>query len=199
VSAAPSNSEGRGLSAPFLLIVPGLNGSGPAHWQTRWESLYPRAMRVAQRDWDHPECAEWRSTLEGAIAAAPEPVVLVAHSLGCALVAHLASHPVAARISAALLVAPADVDSPACTPAETRSFAPMPTAPLPFAATVVASEDDPYVSLARARHFAASWKATFVDAGRKGHLNADSGLGDWPEGRRHLEALLAGARLPGLR
>ena len=73
----------------------------------------------------------------------------------------------------------------------------MPTAPLPFPATVVASEDDPYVTLPRARSFAAAWGATFVDAGPKGHLNADSGLGDWPEGRRHLETLLARASLPG--
>ena len=179
--------------------MPGLNGSGPGHWQTRWESVHPRTSRVAQRDWDHPDCAEWRSTLEDAIAGAPGPVVLVAHSLGCALVAHLATRPTAARVAAALLVAPADVDSPERTPSETRSFAPMPTAPLPFPATVVASEDDPYVTLARAQVFAAAWGATFVDAGRKGHLNADSGLGDWPEGRRHLEALLARAPLPGLR
>jgi uncharacterized protein len=187
------------VSSRFVLIVPGLNGSGAGHWQTRWESLDPRILRVVQRDWDHPDCAEWRGSLESAIGAAPGPVVLVAHSLGCALVAHLASRPSAQRIAAALLVAPADVDSPERTPPETRSFAPMPTTPLPFPSTVVASEDDPYVTLARARIFAASWGATFVDAGRKGHLNADSGLGDWPEGRRQLEALLARARLSGLR
>jgi uncharacterized protein len=187
------------VSSPFVLIVPGLNGSGPTHWQTRWEALYPRTVRVAQRDWDRPDCAEWRSALESAIAAAPEPVVLVAHSLGCALVAHLAERPCAARIAAALLVAPADVDSPERTPAETRSFAPMPMAPLPFPSAVVASGDDPYVTLARAEAFAAAWGATFVDAGRKGHLNADSGLGDWPAGRRILGALGAGGPLPGLR
>jgi predicted alpha/beta hydrolase family esterase len=187
------------VSSPLVLIVPGLGGSGPAHWQTRWESLYPRTVRVVQRDWDHPDREEWRMTLESAIAAAPEPVVLAAHSLGCALVAHLASRPIAARIAAALLVAPADVDSPACTPPETRSFAPMPTAPLRFPATVVASGDDPYVTRARAQAFAAAWGATFVDAGLKGHLNADSGLADWPEGRRVLEALMAGTSLPGLR
>jgi predicted alpha/beta hydrolase family esterase len=187
------------VSSPLTLIVPGLNGSGPTHWQTRWEALYPRTVRVGQRDWDHPDRQAWQATLESAIVTAPEPAVLVAHSLGCALVAHLASRPIAARIVAALLVAPADVDSRERTPAETRSFAPMPMAPLPFPATVVASEDDPYVSLARAHHFADCWKAMFVDAGPKGHLNADSGLGDWPEGRRQLEALLAGAPLPGLR
>jgi serine hydrolase len=72
-------------------------------------------------------------------------------------------------------------------------------APLPFHAAVVASDDDPYVTLARAQAFAAAWGATFVDAGRKGHLNADSALGDWPEGRRVLEALVARSPLPGLR
>ncbi len=120
--------------------------------------------------------------------------MLVAHSLGCALVAHAAARPEGARIAAALLVAPADVDSPAHTPEETRDFAPLPRRPLPFPATVVASADDPYVALPRARAFAAAWGAAFVDAGARGHLNAASGLGDWPEGRRHLAALLG--RLP---
>lgn len=185
------------MSAPGLLIVPGLGGSGSEHWQTRWESLYPRTVRVAQRDWDHPDREAWLATLGAAIEAADEPTVLVAHSLGCALVAHAARRPFAARIAAALLVAPADVDSPAHTPAETRGFAPMPMTLLPFPATVVASEDDPYVTLTRARAFAAAWGAAFVDAGPRGHLNAASGLGDWPDGRRHLEALLA--RAPTLR
>lgn len=179
-----------------MLIVPGLGGSGPAHWQTRWEALYPRHARLVQRDWDHPERGDWLAALGAALEAAHEPVALVAHSLGCALVAHAASRPYAKSIAAALLVAPADVDSPAHTPPETRSFAPMPTQPLPFPATVVASEDDPYVTLARARAFAAAWGAGFVAAGRRGHLNADSGLGDWPDGRRLFEALLA--RVPSL-
>ena len=60
----------------------------------------------------------------------------------------------------------------------------MPLARLPFPATVIASSDDPYVTLARARAFAAAWGAAFVDAGALGHINAASGLGDWPAGRR---------------
>lgn len=181
-----------------MLIVPGLGGSGPAHWQTRWEALYPDHHRVEQRDWDHPRRADWLAALQAALvvaAAGPttadRPLVLVAHSLGCALVTHAAAEPWAATVAAALLVAPADVDSPAHTPPETRDFAPMRLAPLPFPATVVASQDDPYVTLARARTFARAWGADFVDAGPRGHLNAASGLGDWAEGRRHLEALLA--------
>ena len=125
--------------------------------------------------------------------------VLVAHSLGCALVAHAARRwpaLIARAVRAALLVAPADVDSPAHTPPETRGFAPMPLARLPFPATVIASDDDPYVTSVRARRFASAWGADFVGAGTVGHINAASGLGDWPAGRRALAALEA--RLPAL-
>jgi uncharacterized protein len=178
---------------PVTLILPGLGGSGPEHWQTRWESLHPTYRRVVQRDWDHPDLPDWLAALEAEVAGAGARVALVAHSLGCALAVHAAARPVAASIVAALLVAPADVDSPAHTPAETRGFAPLPVRPLPFPATVVASDNDPFVALSRARAFAAAWGAAFVDAGSRGHLNAASGLGDWPEGHRQLEALLARA------
>jgi uncharacterized protein len=178
---------------PITLVLPGLNGSGPEHWQTRWETLHPATRRVVQRDWDHPDLHAWLAALEAAVTGTGAPVALVAHSLGCALAVHAAARPFAVSIVAALLVAPADVDSPAHTPAETRSFAPLPMRPLPFPVTVVASENDPFVTLPRARALAAAWGATFVDAGPRGHLNAASGLGDWPEGHRQLAALLARA------
>ncbi|HEY6476667.1 MAG TPA: alpha/beta fold hydrolase [Polyangia bacterium] len=179
-----------------MLILPGLGGSGPGHWQTRWQDVHPRYLRIEQRDWDHPRREDWLAALDAALAAADGPVALVAHSLGCALVAHAASRPSATVVAAALLVAPADVDSPVHTPAETRGFAPLPMRPLPFPATVVASADDPFVTLSRARAFADAWGARFVDVGRRGHLNAASGLGDWPEGHRELEELLARAGSP---
>jgi predicted alpha/beta hydrolase family esterase len=178
---------------PVTLVLPGLNDSGPEHWQSRWETLHPAYRRVGQRDWDHPDLPAWLGALEAAVAGARGPVALVAHSLGCALAVHAAARPFAGSIVAALLVAPADVDSPAHTPAETRGFAPLPMRPLPFPATVVASENDPFVTLPRARAFADAWGAAFVDAGPRGHLNAASGLGDWPEGQQHLAALLARA------
>jgi uncharacterized protein len=173
-----------------VLVVPGLGGSGPEHWQTAWERCFPRHVRVEQQDWEHPDLATWLAVFERAVAAAGEPVAVAAHSLGCALLAHAARRSPALPVRAALLVAPADVDSPAHMPPETRSFAPMPLARLPFPATVIASRDDPYVTLERARAFAAAWAATFVDAGARGHLNAASGLGDWPEGHAQLTALL---------
>jgi predicted alpha/beta hydrolase family esterase len=172
-----------------ILTVPGLGGSGPAHWQTRWEVRHGDG-RVGQRDWDRPDLDLWLAALTAALAAADQPVVLAAHSLGAVLVAHAARRGLTGPVRGALLVAPADVDDPACTPPETRGFSPVPLAPLPFPATIVASQNDPYVAFDRARAFAAAWGATFVDAGPRGHLNADSGLGDWSEGRALLTALL---------
>jgi predicted alpha/beta hydrolase family esterase len=175
------------------VIVPGLGGSGPDHWQTAWEACLLRCVRVVQRDWDRPDRELWLHGLRRALEAAGPPAVLVAHSLGCALVAHAAARfpsLIARTVRAALLVAPADVDSPAHTPPETRGFAPMPVARLPFPSTVIASSDDPYVTLDRARAFAAAWGGAFVAPGKIGHINAASNLGDWPAGRGALEALL---------
>ncbi|OYU42993.1 MAG: alpha/beta hydrolase, partial [Burkholderiales bacterium PBB4] len=42
---------------------------------------------------------------------------------------------------------------------------------------------------ARAQGFAHSWGSRFVNYGARGHINADSGLGDWPEGLQFLEQL----------
>ncbi|HEX7487499.1 MAG TPA: alpha/beta hydrolase, partial [Anaeromyxobacteraceae bacterium] len=174
--------------APTVLIVPGLNGSGPDHWQSRWEARHPGFRRVEQVSWSRPRLGGWVDTLEGAVRSHSR-VILVAHSLGCALVAHWAHRGSASRVTAALLVAPADVER-ADRPAAVGAFAPLPLAPLPFPAWVIASSDDPYATLARARSFAQAWGARFLEAGRCGHINVDSGHGHWPEG----EALLAQLR-----
>ncbi|HVZ73660.1 MAG TPA: alpha/beta hydrolase [Polyangia bacterium] len=173
-----------------VLVLPGLGGSGPEHWQTRWESCEQACARVHQSEWDQPVLADWLRAVDDAIARADAPVVLVAHSLACVLVAHGARRPAWARVAGALLVAPADVESPTHTPPETRGFAPIPAAPLPFPATVVASRNDPYVAFERARAFARAWHAELVDLGEAGHINALSGLGDWAEGRALLASLI---------
>lgn len=174
---------------PPVLILPGLGNSGPEHWQTLWQKQHPEFVRVEQRDWGAPDRDEWIEVLDRAVAAQAAPPLLVAHSLACALVAHWASRRVR-RIHGALLVAPADVDSPAHTPPEVRGFSPIPLHPLPGLCIVAASTDDPYVDPLRARHFANAWGARFVDVGPCGHINSASGLGDWPTGRQLLAALL---------
>ncbi len=58
----------------------------------------------------------------------------------------------------------------------------MPLIPLPFPSIVVASTDDPCVSLDRAELFARSWGSRLVNLGKAGHINSASRLGSWPEG-----------------
>ncbi|WP_303976159.1 alpha/beta hydrolase [Dongia mobilis] len=180
-----------------VLIVPGLGNSGPQHWQRLWQAeLGPRARAVEQADWDRPDFADWIARLDAAIATSPEPPVLVAHSLSCALVAHWSVQQNHA-IAGAMLVAPADVDSDAHTPPETRAFRPMPMATLPFHSIVIASSDDPYVDRNRAAAFATAWGSRFVDIGAAGHINTGSGFGAWPLGRLLLDELCAASAASG--
>lgn len=76
-----------------VLILPGIGNSGPQHWQTLWQNSHPDFVRVEQRDWDRPVCAEWVAALDAAVRAAGPQAVLVAHSLGCLAVAHWAAQP----------------------------------------------------------------------------------------------------------
>ena len=159
------------------------------HWQSLWQTQHGY-QRVEQHDWQRPLRGDWIARLEDVVLSCDESVVLVAHSLGCLLVAAWASHSRHThRVKAALLVAPADVTQEALRPVLT-SWSPITLQPLPFQCTVVASQDDPYCSQARAQGFAAAWGATWVDAGAAGHVNADSGLGDWPQGQALLQALI---------
>ena len=176
-----------------ILILPGYGDSGPGHWQTLWEQRHGY-RRVVQDDWERPDLVAWKGRLADALSRTSGPVVLVAHSLACALVAHCASEAVAARIAGALLVAPPDVDEMRHLLPEIESFAPMPVRRLPFPAVVVASTNDPYAEPARVRGFAAAWGARLVELEGAGHVNVESGHGEWPEGHRLLDELLARQR-----
>ena len=119
------------------------------------------------------------------------PVLLVAHSLGCILTAWWAAHTRhAAKVRGALLVAPGDVERPDLA-AQIHGWAPIARQPLPFPALLVGSRNDPYCSFERAEALAQAWGARFVDYGERGHINAESGLGDWAEGHGWLQQLAA--------
>lgn len=179
-----------------ILNVPGLNNSGPAHWQTRWERAHAGIGRADLGHWQLPRRNPWVTNLNQAIRAAGRPVVLVGHSLGCLTVAWwaaLAGEAWASPVRGALLVAPPDLD----VLGDARlagDFNPRPRQPLPFPAILVASRDDPYATLAVQQGMARDWGAHFVDAGQQGHLNAESGLVDWAEGKALLTRLVEVAR-----
>ena len=171
------------------LIIPGLNGSGPGHWQTLWEEKFA-FERVEQSDWEHPDLALWVETLNRQIIAGADSVILIAHSLGCLTVAHWTkAYPEnTRRISFALLVAPPDVERSPYIPEALCRFAAH--EPLPFPSLLVGSENDPYMTLEAAQTLARKWRSRFVNAGPVGHVNLDSGHGPWPQGELWLKKLI---------
>ena len=178
-----------------MLVLPGWQNSGPLHWQSRWEALYGD-VRVEQSDWMHPLRGDWMMRLDEAIgeietAEESPAVALVAHSLGCQLVAAWAAHSrKTARVRAALLVAPPDVERDELR-APLHSFNPIVRRPLPFRSLAVISSDDPFCTPDRALSMASDWGSRVLQIGPRGHLNSDSGLGDWAGGRQLLADLLA--------
>jgi predicted alpha/beta hydrolase family esterase len=178
--------------AARILQLPGWQDSDERHWQTRWERLYGDT-RVVQNDWTWPLRGDWMARLDEVVGelGAATPLVFVAHSLGCHLVAAWAAHSGrVARVRAALLAAPPDLEQPGMPP-QLHSFRPIVRARLPFPALVAWSEDDPYCSPEQAQGMAADWGCAQRPVGARGHVNGDSDLGDWDEGRRWLAELLA--------
>ncbi|MFM2065274.1 MAG: hypothetical protein RLZZ584_183 [Pseudomonadota bacterium] len=173
-----------------VLILPGWLDSGPGHWQSRWQQLHG-FERVEQADWVWPRRGDWLARLDEVILADDRATLLVAHSLGCQLAAAwsaCSAH--TRRVRAALLVAPPDTERDDMPP-QLHGWRPMVRLALKFPATAVVSSDDPYCTVSRAHALCADWGAELHDAGPRGHLNGDSGLGDWPEGLELLGQLVA--------
>jgi predicted alpha/beta hydrolase family esterase len=165
-----------------ILIVPGWSGSGPDHWQSRWEAKLATARRVEQEDWYKPTRDGWANRIVAAVRAATKPVVIVAHSAGCSAVAHAAEHLKPREVAGAFLVAPASERAKRAIPGMADDFAAIPHKPLPFKSVLIASATDPYCTLDEARELAQAWRSDFVEAGDSGHLNTESGHGPWPDG-----------------
>ena len=172
------------MTSNSIIIVPGWRDSGPGHWQTLWAERLPQARRVVQDDWHTPTRSAWVARLEETVLEQPGPVVIVAHSLGCITTAHM-NPEAAARVRGALLVAPADPERRAVL----SDFAPVPYAALPYRSILVASSNDPYCPIRLAGAYARAWGSEFVRLQNAGHINVDSGHGEWPLGRALLQSL----------
>ncbi|RTL51955.1 MAG: alpha/beta hydrolase [Rhodocyclaceae bacterium] len=157
------------------LIVPGLNGSGPDHWQSWWLALEPDAVWVEQENWAQADLGRWAGKVEAALDAAAHPVWIVAHSFGV-----LASVQAASRrpdkVVGAFFVAPAD-------PHKFQLSGRLYGQPLPFPSLVVASSNDPWMKLMHAAYWADRWGSHLFNLGNAGHINPESGFGPWIEGR----------------
>lgn len=180
-------------SAPRVnvLIIPGLYGSGPEHWQSQWEKTSPEFRRIHQQDWDMPVCEEWLRSLDNTVRQCNDHVVLVGHSLGSVTIAHWAAR-FERKVVGALLVAPSDTEA-ATFPQGTTGFAPIPKVAFPFPSIVIGSTDDPYITAERVQELSSAWGSHLIMLGNYGHISTADGFGLWPEGLRYVAELEATA------
>ena len=164
-----------------VIIVPGLHDSSPEHWQSRWHRRHPEFARVRQDDWSNPQLAAWAARLGQVRSADPRPALLVAHSFGCLTAVHSIARD-GDNVAGVLLVAPADPEKFAVADM-------LPALPLPCPAILVRSSNEPWMRADSAAAWAARWGSELIEAGRLGHINADSGLDDWPAGAALLQRL----------
>jgi len=166
------------------LIVPGLFGSGPDHWQSWFERQIPGCARVVQSDWSTPDLASWSAGLRHELSRAPGRVWIVAHSFGCLATVNVVSES-SERISGLMLVAPAD---PARFGLETVMSGNMPG----VHSVLVASTNDSWMSIDKAAACAEAWGSELINLGAVGHINVSSGHGAWPRGLDIYHSLRGG-------
>jgi predicted alpha/beta hydrolase family esterase len=176
------------LSIPALL-VPGWRNSGPDHWQSRWQQLRPMFARVDFGEWHHPDPEAWTAALRHAVLACPRPPLLIAHSLGCLATANLLALPNPPPIAGVFLVAPPN-PAQAGGPLELLPFVPPARSHFSVPGLVVISSNDAYAEETYSLELAQAWGLEVVQLGACGHINEESGHGDWPQGLALLDGLI---------
>lgn len=183
------------------LILPGVGGSEPEHWQSWLEHQLNDAKRIEQTDWNNPVLHTWRQPLDHALLTATEPVWIVAHSFGCLVtMSALSSRVLARKVAGVLLVAPASperftlagftrltYDEHKESPALLSRV--LPRAPLGLPIRMIASRSDPWLDFEKAEWWATRWGAKLIDLGHAGHINVAAGFGAWPQVITELNTL----------
>ena len=169
-----------------FLILHGLEGSGPEHWQT-WLAgrLRERGERMSYPDLPEPldpHPADWVRALDAELAMLDSPTV-VCHSLACLLWLRVAARPSDAAIAdRVLLVAPPwrkDLEPVARFlehGARARDVARAARETL-----IVCSDEDPYCPPGAVETYAEPLGVPAHVIPGAGHINTDAGYGEWPE------------------
>ena len=187
---------------PCILIVPGLRDAVAQHWQSLLEARLRAAGRAVAAV--HPmgredlDCATRVAAIEREAQAVQGPLIVVAHSGGCIMLAHWARQTRRA-VAGALLAAPPDFDTPmpdgylTLAALHAGGWLPVPRERLGFRSIVAASRNDPLGRFERVAELARAWGSRLDDLGEVGHLNPASGFGAWPKAEQYIGELSAAA------
>jgi uncharacterized protein len=188
------------MTEATVLIVPGLRDTVALHWQTLLEARLRAAGRpvasVPPMGREDLDCASKVAAIERSAQSVEGPIVVVAHSGGCVMLAHWAQRTRRAVLGA-LLATPPDFEAPmpegypTLDALRAGGWLPVPRRPLPFRSIVAASRNDPLASSERVAELAVAWGSELVDLGEVGHLNPASGYGDWPRAEAFIDQLSA--------
>jgi len=188
------------MSKYTVLIVPGLRDAVPQHWQTLLEAQLRTAGQavasVPPLGRENLSCADKVAAIERTAQSVEGPIVIVAHSGGCVMLAHWARQ-THRPVMGALLAVPPDFERPmpegypTVDALSAAGWLPVPREPLPFPSIVAASRNDPLADFERVAELSRDWGSLLVDVGNAGHLNPASGYGPWPRAQALIRELVA--------
>ena len=170
-----------------FLLIHGLEGSGPEHWQS-WLAvrLRGRGLDVAYPslpEADSPRLERWLDALAAELARLPEAeTTVLCHSLGSLLWLHHAARHPWQQVARALLVAPPQPDE---EDPPSVGFRPVPLDPAGVAAAaretrLVCSTNDPWCLPETSRRIGEATGLPIDWIEDAGHINTDAGYGPWP-------------------
>jgi serine hydrolase len=170
---------------PAFVLLHGLDGSGPDHWQ-RWLAQRLTADGADVRFPDLPDAADpqpdvWERVVRDELVAAGPDCIVLCHSLSCLTWLRIASageRELAKRV--ALVAPPHTTKVPAVMRFTLARLTPKAVHRAAGETRIVFAPDDEFCPGGAAKSFGAPLRISGDRIDHGGHLNAESGYGPWP-------------------
>lgn len=164
-----------------VLLLHGWGGSDFPHWQSWLASElvkdYGKVSFLRFSDFEFPDLALWKSELEAELSSF-QPDIVICHSLANTLWFHLTQELQLQNVEKLFLVAP---PSFSCDVQEIKSFFPMelPKKSNAKETLLIGSTNDPYMTTDELKLLQKSLDVPLKILENAGHINTDSGYGEW--------------------
>lgn len=185
------------LQDMHVVLIPGMRDRLKDHWQEILAESLQHVTLVPPAGKKDFSLTARITAIDQAVATAQLPVLLVAHSVGCVMLAHWAqSSGLLGKVKGALLVTPPDLEKvlptgyPSAQEFAEHLWTPVPHQNFPFKSIVASSSNDPLCAPDKAAAMGEAWGSRLAHLGAVGHLNPLSGFGYWPNAEQLMVDLL---------